>query len=54
MSVLVKTESYLMGDGRWGKLSRETFSAPGRHGAGGAMCRARMEWADSVIRQKVG
>ena len=54
MTVLVKAESYPMGVGRRGKLSRKTSPSPGRHGAGGAMCQARIVWADWVIRQKVG
>ena len=52
MAALAKTESYPIADGRRGKLSRKTASYPGRHGAGGAICQARIVWADWVIRQK--
>ena len=54
MTVLANDESYPMGDGRRGKLSRETSSCPGRHGAGGAVYQSRIVWAGWVIRGKVG
>ena len=43
-----------MCDGRRGKLSRETSPYPGRHGAGGSMCQARMGWAGWGIYRMVG
>ena len=54
MTVVAKAEAYPMGDGRRCMLSCETSPYLGRHGAGGAMCQARIVWADWVIRQKVG
>ena len=39
-SVLLENDSYPIGDGIKGNLSRETSSYPGRNGAGGSMCRA--------------
>ena len=51
MAVLLKTEYYAIADGRRGKLSRETSSYPGRHGACGAMCQDRTGWADWEIRR---
>ena len=54
MTVLSKTDSCPIEDGRRGKLSRQTSSLPERHGAGGAMCQARIVWAGCAIRQKVG
>ena len=42
-----------MEDGWRGKLSRES-PYRGRHGSGGAMCQARIVWADLVIRRKAG
>ena len=54
MTFLLKTEPYPMEDGSRGKLSRETSSYHGRHGAVGSMCLARIVWVDWIILQKVG
>ena len=54
MAVLANDEAYSVGDGRRGKLSRETSPYHGGNGAGGAVCQARIVWTGRVIRQKVG
>ena len=54
MTVLANAGPYAMEEGRRCKLNLETSPWLGRHGAGGAMCQARIVWADWVIRQKVG
>ena len=52
MTVLSKADPYPMEDGRRGKLSRETSSYLGRHGAGGAMGQAEIVWAEWKMRPK--
>ena len=52
VTVLEKDGSYPTEDGRRGKLNRKTPPYLGRKGAGGAMCQARIVWADCVIRKK--
>ena len=54
MDVLVKAESYLMGDGRREKLNRKTSAYLGGNGAGGAMCQARIVRAEWIIRPRGG
>ena len=51
ISVLLNAESCPVDDESDGKLSRETSSYPGRHGACGAMCQDRTGWADWEIRR---